>query len=119
MNQKLMAHISHQKEQENMDYIILVNRLAVRHIKCKPKEQFMNEKFWLGLHNKYLKGRTISRVQYANKQDQQALGWDGQRVIQIVFTDGHSIFPSADEEGNYPGTIISTESEEKGHGMLV
>ena len=110
------------KEQENMDYIILINRLAVRHIKCKPKgkpEQFVNEKFWLGYANKYLKGKTILRVQYANKQEQQALGWDGQRIIQIVFTDGHSIIPSSDEEGNNPGTIISTEGQQKGNGMLV
>jgi hypothetical protein len=73
------------------------------------KEEIKNRKFWLGLANKNLKGKTIRKVRYlTNEEEKHVWCGDTHRTIIIIFTDGSWILPSIDEEGNGAGAFFTS-----------
>lgn len=66
------------------------------------------EKQWTDRASNLLKGRSIVSVRYLTKKEAEAIGWSG-RCICITLDNGHSIFPSADDEGNDSGTLFTTD----------
>ena len=68
----------------------------------------MKDNDWIKLANKHLKGKIIREVKRLNDKSLKNIGWEDHRAIQIIFTDGHWITPSIDEEGNAPGCLFTT-----------
>ena len=68
----------------------------------------MKDNDWIKLANKHLKGKIIREVKRLNGKSLKNIGWEDHRAIQIIFTDGHWITPSSDEEGNGPGCLFTT-----------
>lgn len=57
--------------------------------------------------NKALVGQTITKVEYLNPKDSKELmGWDYQ-PCEIHLSNGVILTPSADDEGNNAGAIIT------------
>jgi hypothetical protein len=53
------------------------------------------------------KGKVIKEIKYMSEKE--ATDWDWQRAPIIVFTDGHEIMASRDDEGNGCGAFFTTE----------
>ena len=58
----------------------------------------MKDEEWIKLANKHLKGKTIREIKRLDNKYLKDIGWEDHRAIQIIFTDGHWITPSIDEE---------------------
>ena len=56
------------------------------------------------LATKHLKGKTIKKVYYLEKNDAEQCLWH-QRPIVIEFEDGSIIMPMSDDEGNDGGSL--------------
>jgi len=68
----------------------------------------MKDEDWIKLANKHLKGKKIREVKRLDDKYLKQLGWENHRALQIIFTDGHWVTPSIDEEENGPGCLATT-----------
>lgn len=71
----------------------------------------MTEEEWEKKINKFLVGKTIENVRYLTHDEaQEVFGWDRKAVI-IWFTDGSTLVPSMDDEGNGPGALFTSDED--------
>jgi len=54
----------------------------------------------------YPNGLTITGVRYLTPQEMQTEGWEGDRCVAIVLSDGSIIYASQDYEGNGAGALF-------------
>jgi len=67
-------------------------------------------KKWEKKASDFLVGKTIRAVEYMSDKEVKENGWYASNV-KIIFTDGHWITPSADDEGNNSGVLFTTSKE--------
>jgi hypothetical protein len=65
---------------------------------------------WTARAQKLLNGRTITAVSYLSAEEASEMGWYG-RSLAIELDNGVVIFASADDEGNGPGALFTTDEE--------
>lgn len=61
---------------------------------------------WLNEIRPKLEGRTIKRVRIMTDDELEVTGWERKAVV-LELDDGHSIWPSMDDEGNDAGAIFT------------
>ena len=59
--------------------------------------------YWKLYAQKKLIGKVVKAYSYLRKEELDELGWYSDCTLCIEFTDGTTIFPSADDEGNDGG----------------
>ncbi len=62
---------------------------------------------WAASARRCLKGRTIVNVRYLTDEERTMLGWH-RAAIAIELDSGHTLWPSADDEGNDAGAMFTT-----------
>ena len=81
--------------------------------KEKKLDEMNNEELsnsWKTRIEKYLKGRTIVRVDYCSEKEMEHQGWHCQ-PIQILLDNGTWLTPTSDDEGNNGGAIHTNIEE--------
>ena len=76
--------------------------------KEKKLEDMNNEELsnsWKTRIEKYLKGRTIVKIEYCSEKESEEQGWHNQ-PIQILLDNGTWLTPTSDDEGNNGGAIL-------------
>lgn len=57
-----------------------------------------------------LKGRTIVKCRYLSQEEVEQMDWTMSPVV-LQLDDGTIIFPSRDDEGNGPGSLVGQDEE--------
>jgi len=65
--------------------------------------------FWEARATQALSGKTIREVRYMDDDERDAFGWS-KRGLVIIFTDGSSIIPMSDDEGNEAGAVYGSDA---------
>ena len=75
-----------------------------------PETNQQLKKQWGKKASDFLVGKTIRAVVYMSDKEVEENDWYASNV-KIIFTDGHWITPSADDEGNNSGVLFTTSDE--------
>ena len=75
-----------------------------------PETNQQLKKQWGKKASDFLVGKTIRAVVYMSDKEVKENDWYASNV-KIIFTDGHWITPSADDEGNNSGVLFTTSDE--------
>ena len=75
-----------------------------------PEKNQQLKKQWGKKASDFLVGKTIRAVVYMSDKEVEENDWYASNV-KIIFTDGHWITPSADDEGNNSGVLFTTSDE--------
>jgi hypothetical protein len=81
--------------------------------KEKKLDEMNNEELsnsWKTRIEKYLKGRTIVKIEYCSEEEMEHQGWHNQ-PIQILLDNGTWLTPTSDDEGNNGGAIHTNIKE--------
>ena len=81
--------------------------------KEKKLDEMNNEELsnsWKTKIEKYLKGRTIVKIEYCSEKESELQGWHNQ-PIQILLDNGTWLTPTSDDEGNNGGAIHTNIKE--------
>ena len=70
------------------------------------------EQYWTKIGEKYLGGKTVSKIRYVTKEEAENMGWYSRSIV-IEFTDGTLILPSRDDEGNDGGALFGQTKDGK------
>lgn len=54
-----------------------------------------------------LKGKTITGVRYMTAAECESMDWSNAAIV-LDLSDGNSLFPSSDDEGNDAGALFTT-----------
>jgi hypothetical protein len=60
----------------------------------------------------YLLGKQITGIRYLSDDEMAVLGW-GCRCLVLELSDGTTIYPSRDDEGNDAGSLFGTAPDGK------
>ena len=69
----------------------------------------MSKTDWSGDATKIFAGKTVQEIKYLTEDEAEQ--WEWQRTPIIVFTDGHEIMASRDDEGNGGGAFFTTSKD--------
>ena len=70
------------------------------------------KKLWGDKANKLLKGLVVKKVEYLSKEEMaHDFDWWSNATIKITFTNGLTLVPSSDDEGNDGGAILTNAKE--------
>ena len=70
------------------------------------------KKLWGDRANKLLKGLVVKKVEYLSKDEMaHEFDWWSNATIKITFTNGLTLVPSSDDEGNDAGAILTNAKE--------
>ena len=75
-----------------------------------PETNQQLKKQWGKKASDFLVGKTIRAVVYMSDKEVKENDWYASNV-KIIFTDGHWITPSADDEGNNSGVLFTTSKK--------
>lgn len=64
-----------------------------------------------------LVGKKITSIRAMTKAEMENEGWSGRPGTALVLDDGTILYPSADEEGNRPGTIFGRAKDGTTFGL--
>ena len=65
---------------------------------------------WESKATKLLVGKKVKQVRYLSAEEAREMCWDS-RAIVIIFEDGTFIYPSADDEGNDAGALVTSSED--------
>jgi len=65
---------------------------------------------WSGDATKIFKGKVIDRIEYLTDEEVENMGWYDTAPV-ILFTDGHWMIASTDDEGNAAGALFTSSKK--------
>ena len=67
-------------------------------------------KDWSGDATKIFKGKTIAKIEYLTDKEVDDMMWNSRAPV-IMFTDGHWMITSMDDEGNDAGALFTSSKQ--------
>ena len=70
----------------------------------------MTMRNWSGDATKIFKGKVVERIEYLTDEEVDEMMWDSRAPV-IIFTDGHWMIASMDDEGNNAGALFTSSKQ--------